>query len=125
MVAKPTTSNGFIIDQNFKYGLNEHGWNLHRGDDDWATIPANSVVWNSHDKNGNKNYGTYAYSEENTSPSNQKQIISLIKDAKNLTFHVNGNGVAMGDDNISSSSITYNSGYKLNVGRRVFGNVGT
>ncbi|MEL0046858.1 MAG: LamG-like jellyroll fold domain-containing protein, partial [Deltaproteobacteria bacterium] len=117
----PTSNRGLIIDQSFGHGGNEYGWNLHRGDDDWATIPQNSIVWNSHNYVGNQNYGMYAYSEENTSPINQKQLISLIKDGNQLAFHVNGYSTEMVDDTIYASNITYNSGYSLNIGRKVFG----
>jgi hypothetical protein len=117
----PTTNRGLIIDQSFGHGGNEYGWNLHRGDDDWATIPQNSIVWNSHNYVGNQNYGMYAYSEENTSPINQKQLISLIKDGNQLAFHVNGYSTEMVDDTIYASNITYNSGYSLNIGRKVYG----
>jgi hypothetical protein len=118
---KPTSNRGLIIDQSFGHGGNERGWNLHRGDDDWASIPSDSVVWNSHNYVGNQNYGMYAYSKENTSPINQKQIISLVKDGNQLAFDVNGHPVEMQDDTLYASTITYNSGYILNVGRKVFG----
>jgi hypothetical protein len=118
---KPTSNRGLIIDQSFGHGGNERGWNLHRGDDDWATIPADSVVWNSHNYVGNQNYNMYAYSKQNTSPTNQKQIISVVKDGNKLSFDVNGSSVEMEDDTLYASTITYNSGYKLNVGRKVFG----
>ncbi|MFC1771068.1 LamG-like jellyroll fold domain-containing protein, partial [Candidatus Margulisiibacteriota bacterium] len=123
VVCNPASNRGIILDQSFGHGGYERGWNLHRGDDDYATIPANSVVWNSHDSTTavNANHAMYAWSAQDTSPINTIQVIKVVKNGAVLDMAVNNADIPMVDDTVYASTIDYVSGYTLNVGRKVFG----